>query len=119
MRAVSVRQPWASLLVDGRKSIETRTWDTSYRGKLAIHAGVTPDLNGPWAYFPSDVILPRGAVLGTVELVDCRPMTPQDEHCACCGYKPGLYAWVISNPIAFADPIQMRGRLGLWDTDLP
>jgi hypothetical protein len=116
MRALTTHQPWADLLVDGRKPIETRTWPTSYRGPLLIHSSRNPIV------FPGDVNLngldPRrlsyGCVLGRVDLVDVRPLVPIDEAAALCPWSPGRYAWVVSNPQRFEEPIPMRGYQRLW-----
>lgn len=114
MKTLSVRQPWAQLLINGAKTIETRTWKTSYRGRLGIHAGLQTDHLGPWYKFAHDVVLPLGALVGSVELVDCRPMTKADEDAALCDWREGLFAWVVAVP-ARRDAIPMKGRLGLWD----
>jgi hypothetical protein len=87
MKVLTLRQPWASLFVSGCKQIETRSWQTSYRGPLAIHASakMTIDemhlcLTLPFAEalgalgFHTPGGLPRAAILGTVTLVDCLPM---------------------------------------------
>ena len=80
MRALSLYQPWASLIVYGHKRIETRSWSTTYRGTLLIHASkatrwmpdfprLLHDAGLPDAM--TDLPTPCGAVLGSVEVVDC------------------------------------------------
>ncbi len=78
-RALTVRQPWASLIALGIKTIETRSWRTSYRGDLAIHAGQHEPsrddlllINGSDSR--SSIGLPLGAVVAVTRLVDCIPM---------------------------------------------
>ena len=83
MRALTITQPWASLVMSGDKRVETRSWSTTYRGPLAIHAAKGWDVDARW--FAEEVcgrilsltpsILPRGAVLGLADLVDCLPVT--------------------------------------------
>jgi len=85
MKAISVKQPWANLIASGRKTIETRTWSTSFRGSLLIVSSRVPP------------IAPAGFALAVVELVDCRPMTQSDEAAACCQHYPGAIAWVLAN----------------------
>ena len=46
MKAISLKQPWASLIVSGRKTIELRTWNTKFRGEFYIHASKTTDGHG-------------------------------------------------------------------------
>lgn len=103
MRALCVRQPWASMIAEGRKRIETRTWATAYRGELMIVASRAPKIEG----------LPRGVALCVARLTDCRPMTRRDAAAACCELYPGAYAWVLEEvrPIR---PVAMRGQLGVF-----
>ena len=72
MKAISVRQPWASFLAGGGKSVECRTWRCNYRGPLLICSskGDYPINDG--------LIAPGGMGLGVAELVDVRPMTEAD-----------------------------------------
>ena len=70
--ALSLRQPWATLLVHGRKMIEIRSWSTSHRGKLLIHAAKLPDTRREaWKHVPADLLEAselRGGIIGSVEL---------------------------------------------------
>ncbi|MCY4577660.1 MAG: ASCH domain-containing protein [Chloroflexi bacterium] len=102
MKALSLRQPWASLIADGRKTIETRTWRTHYRGPLAIHASARPHGD-----------LPTGGIVAVAWLYDCRPMEAADEDAACIARYDGAYAWLLSDvqPIGL---IPCKGMLGLW-----
>lgn len=60
-----------------------------------------------------------GCALGYVDLVDCRPMTRQDEAAAMCDRLPGLYAWVLENVVAIAAPFPVRGQLRLYEVPFP
>lgn len=77
VRALSIMQPWASLIIGYGKSIENRTWATQHRGPLLIHAGKKIDRAGydlAWRLgvdVPAPDDLPRGGIIGQVELVDC------------------------------------------------
>ena len=71
VKALTLRQPWASLVVAGIKDVETRTWRTNYRGRLGIHAGSGIDREGMNEHGRLLTDYPHGAILGTVELVDC------------------------------------------------
>lgn len=84
---------------------------------MGIHAGQAIDIYGPWWMFPNRALLPRGAVIGTVQLVDCRPMTKADEDAALCDWRPGLFAWVVENGAVFTESVPMKGRLGLWQAE--
>jgi hypothetical protein len=104
IRALSVRQPWASLIAEGRKTIETRSWRTSYRGPLLIVSTKRPDIS------------PAGQALCLVELVDCRPMTPDDERAAGCPWRDGAWSWVLVW-VRRVEMSPVTGRQGLFFVD--
>jgi hypothetical protein len=113
--ALTVKQPWASLLMltdMNRKDVENRTWSRSYRGPLIIHAGTGVDRDGyPDALRAGlDVTaLPRGACLGVVTLTEI--VTGHPSRWA----LPGHLHWVTTDPVAaFPKPLPCRGQLGLW-----
>lgn len=107
MKAITIRQPWASMIMSGQKTIETRTWSTKHRGMLLIHSSARPKNQGP-----------TGVIMGVVKLLDVRPMERRDKKEACCDYAPGLYAWRIVKVAKLAVYIPCPGRLGLWDAEL-
>ena len=102
MKALSLRQPWASLIANGRKTIETRTWRTHYRGPLAIHASARPYDD-----------LPTGGIIAVAWLYDCRLMEDADEEQACIALYDRAYAWLLTN-VEPMPLIPCKGRLGLW-----
>jgi hypothetical protein len=116
--ALSVRQPWAELIISGRKSIETRAWTTDYRGILWLHAGRHVDaiLDAKFAI----VDPPRGAFVGCVELVSVTTFDAsrweawRGRHLDPGPYGPGLYAWAVANPQRLREPVPGVGRLGLF-----
>lgn len=108
MRVLSVKQPWASLIASGRKSVELRSWSTKYRGPVLILAG-----SGIWRG-TDHPIGPRGVSLCVVDLVDVRPVAPGDADAACIEPPEGFTcAWVLANPRAVTQH-QVKGRLGLY-----
>lgn len=109
--ALSVRQPWASMIADGDKTIETRTWATQWRGPILIVASQKPD---PHFRASETVGLPLGKALVVTLLAKCRPMTEGDEQAACCRLYEGAYIWKLKGlwPV---QPFTVRGRLGLYD----
>ena len=130
MPALSLYQPWASLIVYGHKRIETRSWSTTYRGTLLIHASKTkrwiPDLPRllHYAGLPDalmDLPSPCGAVLGSVEVVDClqtEELSESDvgtQERRLGDYRPGRYGWVLRHPVVFPKPVSCKGMLGLWE----
>jgi len=123
MKAISVRQPWAWLLIHGGKDIENRDWPTGFRGRIAIHAakGMTVQEWQDAADFVADFdehlanripgphVLVRGAIIGTMEL----------QNCVARSYSPwfqGKYGFMLSDPQP-CDPIPIKGALGLWEWD--
>ncbi|MEO2092303.1 MAG: ASCH domain-containing protein [Gemmataceae bacterium] len=74
--ALSVKQPWAALLVAGIKAVEVRTWDTRRRGPVLIHAARNPDPRPDgWAHVTTPAVRrlaeTTGGIIGVAELVDC------------------------------------------------
>lgn len=122
MRAISVRQPWAWLIVAGVKRVENRTWATSFRGPLLIHASQTVDLNtaelddlrrqlaGVGVDLPEK--LHTGGIIGQVNLVDC--VTECEDAEDADWHDPGLYAFILRDAVVL--PFRpMRGKLRFFD----
>jgi hypothetical protein len=110
-RALTIRQPWASLIIEGHKDIENRSRPTRHRGLLVIHAGLATEEDALHQYRrllqrPDD--LPHGAILGTVEVVDCI------EGARSRWAEPGNWHWVLADPRPFRKPIPVKGALSLW-----
>jgi hypothetical protein len=115
MRVLTVRQPWAALILDGSKAIENRTWRTTYRGPLAIHAGRRKDPAGP----EEGPAGPTGCLLGVVDLV---AVVPGREVVGQAFADGSAWAWILARPRGLVRPIPCGGRLGLWTLraeDLP
>jgi hypothetical protein len=136
MKALTVRQPWAWAIARGHKPIENRSWTTSYRGPLAIHAAAKWDDDGENALrlvvnhiriqhgvLPPDLTaeLPysaSGAVVAIVDLVDICIRARLEQDCDCGRWsEPWQAHWHLANPRLHYVP-NVRGRLGLWDVDL-
>jgi ASCH domain len=105
MKALSIRQPWANLIASGTKTMETRTWATSYRGELLIVSSKYPRIS------------PAGCALAVVDLVECRPMTLADEKFAHCEVYEHAIVWIFRN-IRPISPVPVRGKLGLFEPDI-
>lgn len=118
--AISVRQPWAWAIFHALKDIENRTWKTAVRGVVAIHAssGMTRSEYSEFEAFrklrgldglpvPAFEELTRGAILGTVEIVDCVTHSPSQ-------WFQGCYGFVLKNPSLLSEPIPFKGQLGFF-----
>ncbi|HEU4632417.1 MAG TPA: ASCH domain-containing protein [Flavisolibacter sp.] len=132
MKALSLLQPWASLVIMGAKRLETRSWNTAYRGELLIHAstGKTGSIlaaEPPFSKYVNDFVqLPFGAIIGKVILTDIRRVEELQlpdavinrltlEERAFGDYAIGRYAWIMEEPVQFVKPVPVRGALGLWE----
>ena len=113
MKALSLKQPWAELIANGMKSIETRTWSTMHRGTLLIVASKSADKEA-MVRFRVQGPFQRGEAVCIVDLLNCRPMTPEDEKDACCSCEPGRYAWILGD-VCRVQPAYIRGQLSLYD----
>ena len=131
MKVLSVRQPWAYLIVAGYKDIENRKWYTNHRGPLLIHAskGVDPDDFMPKqrAYIESAGIvipedLPRGAIVGSVNLTAVRWSSQGYDGASRFYTAPdnysnpwfeGPYGFEMADAVQFHQPIPYRGSLGI------
>jgi len=134
IKALSINQPWASLIALGHKTYERRGAETKYRGLIAIHA--TAKKGGDWesqtiASFQEDGLLPDllqipfSAVIAIAEITDCIPASQEfiaqnfselDKKVS--GSQPGGYLWKLEN-IRPVSPIAAKGQLGLWNWTLP
>lgn len=128
MKAVTLWQPWASLIVVGAKRIETRNWATRYRGEIAIHAAqkwnrelmaIAAECRC-WTGDPG--LLPLGAVVATARLTDCLPtespelahiLTEQEVRLG--DYSAGRFAWVLEDVQPLPVPVFCSGAQGLWN----
>lgn len=118
MKVLTVRQPWAGAIVFQGKDVENRTRRTNYRGVLAIHASKRHDYDAAEQLvdirggLDQHNIFGWGHILGTVRLIDCIQDSTSEWA------QPGLWHWVLTDPIPFSTPIPAVGRLGLWDFDI-
>lgn len=121
MKALSIQQPWAWAIIAGHKGIENRSWTTSYRGPLLIHAGMTLssaayariiELGRELGFeVPPPGELVRGGIIGRVELVDV--VTASRDP----WFVEGSYGWVLESPMRL--PFRpLTGRLRLFEVEL-
>ena len=126
MKALTIREPWASLIVTGYKKYEFRSWKTNYRGKILIHAGLNLEKDMLNRFKDYDIECVKGAIIGEAEIVDCilvdkefndqlRKIDPivygRSNHTE-------TYAWKLDNVIKYDTPIFCKGKLGLWNFEI-
>jgi hypothetical protein len=125
MKALSLKQPWLYLIVKGLKTIETRVWNTKYRGDIILCSSKKLDdnydiiINNFKNSIPNfninDIYLSTGNALCIVNLQNCRPMVKDDEKKACCNLYNG-YSWDLNN-LRLIKPFPVKGKLNLFEID--
>jgi hypothetical protein len=106
-KALTVKQPWASLIMAGLKDVENRTWKTNFRGTLIIHAGSGVARDAMLEHGHLVGAYPAGAIIGTVDLVDCITGSPSPWA------MDGHWHWILANPKPCA-PVAHAGALSFW-----
>ena len=128
MKVLSLMEPWATLIKEGKKYIETRSWKTSYRGELFIHASCKKIKKSDKHIVELLNLIPNipmeyGKILCKCELVDCICMDQEflnkiqknKQEYICGEYKLGRYAWILKNIEPLDVPIQTKGHLSIWN----
>lgn len=123
MKVLTIKQPWASLIIEGYKRFEFRGWKTNYRGELLIHAGKSIDKEAYERLKGYLKEMPLGKIIGKVELVDCIRTTPEffrervkeNKDIYSKSIFKEEYAWQVELKEKFDNPIEVKGKLGLWN----
>lgn len=116
---LSIRQPWADLILEQRKTIEVRSWPTNHRGVLLIHAGKQPDRAADRALGVQLDDRVYGAIIGSCELYDCIQFDEsswealRDAHLNLGGLCGRRYGWLLRGARRLQQPIPAKGKLGL------
>jgi hypothetical protein len=119
-KCISIKRPWAGLIVKGIKPVENRNWYTSYRGPLLIHASQSWDEDGvQWilSKFPEltdfirHTIHRKGELIGQAELIACVKYYRSE-------WFFGPYGFVFANAVEFSESIPYRGRLGIFEVKI-
>lgn len=139
MKAITIKQPWATLIALGVKQFETRSWQTKYRGPIAIHAGKSVDKEALDDYWIKTTLaeygihsiqdLPTGAVIAIAHLVDCHKVQLNFANDAVVTTGPtinglelkfgdfsdGRYAWELYDIKGLEVPAVAKGQLSIWE----
>lgn len=121
MKALTVKQPWAELIVSGRRKFEIRTWKTEYKGWLLIHAGRKIDEEAMRHFEMSSQNQTLGAIVGKVFIEDYVSFTPESweayrpEHMEWTAFQAGIVGWRLNQAVKFEKTIPWNGSLGLFE----
>jgi len=120
MKALSLKQPWAELILQGKKTIEIRRWNTNFRGEFLIHASRNPDEEAMKRFEFTE--LPYGFIVGKAKLIDVKKYrndkefnNDKDKHLATSDW--GNFGFVLEDAERIK-PIPARGQLNFWNFDL-
>lgn len=125
MKALTIKEPWATLIIEGYKAYEFRSWKTNYRGKILIHAGMSLEKENAEKFKDYNLNYSKGAIIGEAEITDCIFVTKEineklKELNPLVYGKSGhveKYAWKLENVKKYEEPIFVKGQLGLWNYD--
>lgn len=127
MKVISIKEPFATLIKENIKNIETRSWKTNYRGEIYIHASKVSDKTRTQELLEltKDLKMNNGNIIAKATLVDCKYMDQefikeikQNETEYLCGYyEEGRYAWILKD-IKKIKPIPAKGKLNIWNYEI-
>ncbi len=124
MKVISIKEPFATLIKENIKTIETRSWKTNYRGEIYIHASKTNHKNiNPELYnLTKNLKMNNGNIIAKANLIDCvymdknflKEIKNNKTEYLCGEYKEGRYAWILKD-IEQIPPIPAKGKLNIWN----
>ncbi len=120
MKALSLKQPWAELILQGKKTIETRKWKTKFRGPFLIHASRSVHKEGMTEFGFSE--LPTGCIVGKAELVDVKEYPTKEAFDAdiplhqvrMTRWTKRRYGFVLAN-VQRVEPKPIKGQLNFFE----
>ena len=125
MKAITIKQPFASLIAAGLKEYEFRSWKTGYRGEILIHAGKSIDKEAMKKFEPLKLEYPTGCIIAKAKLTDCVTVTEvvkvelrEKNFLVYSGTTENAdwngYGFKLEN-VETMEPIFVNGMLGLWE----
>ena len=125
MKCLSLRQPYADLLVSGKKTIELRTWNTKFRGKFLVHASKKIDKEACKKNKINPNSILAGAIIGSAILYDVKFYSNSSlflkdryKHLAGTKFFNHKYGFLIKNARRFNKPLFIAGKLGFFNVDV-
>lgn len=125
MKCLSICQPFAELIIQNKKTIELRKWNTKIRGEFLVHAPIKIRKEA-YEKLKINEKLTTGAIIGKVELVDVKKYESLKEikidkkkHFGSTTSQKRIYGFILKNAKPFRIPIPCKGKLKFFDTELP
>lgn len=125
MKCLSVSQPYADLIVQGKKTVELRTWNTKFRGEFLVHAPIKIKKNVCLNMDIDETKLRRGAIIGKAEIYDIKVYNSVSElksdyrkHFAMEEFLHHKYGFLLRKPHELRRPIPYKGKLGFFEVNL-
>ena len=126
MKALTIKEPWATLIIDGYKKYEFRSWKTKYRGKILIHAGMSLEKDMLKKFENYNLEFSKGQIIGEANLTDCilvdekfnQELLKIDPIVYGNSNHVMKYAWKLENIKKYNEPISVKGKLGLWNYEV-
>ena len=123
MKVLTIKEPWATLVIEGYKKYEFRSWKTNYRGKILIHSGLTLEKSKAEIFKDYNLNYNCGNIIGEVEIIDCilvdeeldKKLKKINPLVYGSGNHVGKYAWKLENIKKYDKSIPCKGKLGLWN----
>ncbi|MBR1376932.1 MAG: ASCH domain-containing protein [Bacilli bacterium] len=127
MKVITIKQPWASLIAEGIKEYEFRTWKTKYRGDILIHAGKGIDKKAMKKFECYNLDYPSGCIIAKATLTDCI-LVDEESRKMLNRKNPLVYSNIINDlnwkgygfkleNVEKVKPIDINGKLSLWNYD--
>ena len=125
MKCLSICQPFAELIIQDKKTIELRKWNTNYRGEFLVHAPIKIRKED-CIKLKIDEKLTTGAIIGKAEIYDVKKyqstkeiQNDKNKHFSSKKFQEKMYGFILKNPKPLRIPIPWKGQLGFFDVDLP
>ena len=122
MKVLTLKQPYATLIAEGLKEYEFRSWKTNYRGELLIHAGTGVDKEAMERVKDLNLEFPKKKIIAKVYLEDCLEVNPEmndkinkSNPVVYGNYKRDGFAWKLSKAEKLNIDKEINGQLGLWN----
>lgn len=124
MKIITIKQPWATLIAEGYKKYEFRTWKTNYHGEILIHAGKGIDADAMDRFVNLGLDYPLSRIVAKATIIDCILLTPtinNEINSESNIYGTNLnrvgYAWELTDIVKLNIEDKVSGKLGIWNIE--